>query len=83
MILDIPPSTAQIIQAVADRQGISVDELIINAIGYYSQDITLNSTAQNTPLSITALDNIERLLNTPAKKPKALSDILAIGANYA
>lgn len=37
------------------------------------------STAQNTPLSITALDNIERLLNTPAKKPKALSDML--GAN--
>lgn len=54
MILDIPPQTAQMIIATAEQQGLTVDELLLNAIGHYSHDVMLNS---DTPLAVDVSDD--------------------------
>lgn len=56
MILDIPPSTAQIIQAVADRQGISVEQFCINSV--YEKALQLAHTPNTTTLQ--AIDELSR-----------------------
>lgn len=56
MILDIPPSTAQIIQAVADRQGISVEQFCINSV--YEKALQLAYTPNTTTLQ--AIDELSR-----------------------
>lgn len=77
-MLDISPQTVQMVQAVAIQKGVSVDELILNAIGHYSQDVMLNSES-NAQITVdnASFDKLLAILDEPPSPTPAMRELMA------
>lgn len=77
-MLDISPQTVQMVQAVAIQKGVSVDELILNAIGHYSHDVMLNSES-NAKITVdnATFDKLLAILDEPPAPTPAMQELMA------
>lgn len=78
MILDIPPHTAQMIIAKAQRQGVSVDELLQNFA--LDEPMLDSGDTPNSPLTVQDAQVLQNLPETPTP---FMQELLAMGHRYA
>lgn len=78
MILDIPPHTVQMIIAKAERQGVSVAELLQNFA--LDEPMLDSGDTPNSPLTAQDAQVLERLSDTPTP---FMQELLAMGHRYA
>lgn len=84
MILDVPPTTANLIIQKANEQGITVNELLLGFACGDVPDVMINCDEMlNPPLSEQNAQKLAKVLDEPSNPTPLLKYMLALGEKYA
>lgn len=84
MILDVPPTTANLIIQKAQEQGITVNQLLLGFAYHDVPDVMINCNEMpNPPLSEHNAQKLEKLLDEPNTPTPLLKYMLTLGEKYA